>query len=108
MRKPTPEDLADEFALANANFMQQVFKRYEGQEVMVADTLLRSFGAYVSIVAAKPQEALEDFAEMLKRTDHATIRAAHFGYKLGTAQGVVQPAKAGELIMLGDHRGKPN
>lgn len=101
------EQILDDAATFLAEMMFEITTKYKGLEKDIGAMLVHQTGAYISICAKNPQEALVEAANALGNTDYGRIRAAHYGYAtLGKAATKPLVKPSGDVVQLGDPRNR--
>lgn len=91
------QELADDMS----KMMAGLFLKYPGYEHLLAHALCDSLGGLIAIASKDPMGTVRSIARRLLKTPIASIRAEHFGYKLGVQEPQVKPASPGEVIHVG-------
>lgn len=107
MSKMTEEEILDQAGEDCAQFILHITQCYKGYERQMAEMLTLQLAGYVSIVASKPQDALDEVAATIKATNWDKIRAGHFGYTLGVKEPVKGKDIKTKIVHMGELRGKP-
>lgn len=95
----TEEEKLDAIGRDISEMTAYIISTYKGYEWQYAQMMTRSLGAIIAIATRNPRAALDEAAQMLKKTKWGEIRAAHFGYKLGVKEPEI---KLVDSIQIGD------